>query len=164
MNETIWQPSLLHPGRIHARHTTGRAHCGAELDPAPVRCALCTLATTGIQPHADTDVRSQIATDCADCAEPHPELLFALRDGDLDTDPETQYRITHTVLTVEHAIAAAYADAERILSTLDAAPKSTRAHGAREHLMETLVALNESLTSHDHVIRALRQPSGTVST
>jgi len=156
MSETTWQPSGLHPGRIHAQHTTNHAHCGAELGPTPVRCALCAIATTGIQPHADSDVRSHIATDCADCAEPQPELLLALREADLDTDPDTQYEATHAALTVENAIAAAYADAERILSTLDAAPASTRARGARAHLMETLIALNESLTSHDHVIRALR--------
>lgn len=164
MSETIWQPSLLHPGRVHAIQSQGQALCGAELDPTPVRCALCALTTADIQPHARADVRDHVENDCAECAEPRPELLLALRDSDLDTAADAQYAATHAALAVENLIAAAYADAERILATLDVAPPSARARSARAHLIETLVTLNESLTSHDYVIRSLRSAAGTMST
>jgi|GEM_PF-5530257 len=156
MNETIWQPSRLHPGRVHAQRTAALALCGAELDPTAVRCALCAIEAAGSSPHTATDVRSHIEADCAGCAEPHQELLLALREADLDDDPNAQYSATRATLAVERAIAAAYADTEQLLSTLDAAPRSHRARDARAHLLETLVALNESLTSHDHVVRSLR--------
>lgn len=164
MSETIWQPSLLYPGRVHASGAQGQALCGAELDPAPVRCTLCALTTAGSAPHATTDVREHIENDCADCAEPEPDLLLTLRDSDLDTEADAQYATIHSALAVENLIAAAYADAERILATIDVAPPSVRARSARAHLIETLVTLNESLTRYDYVIRSLRSGEGATST
>lgn len=160
MSDTLWQPSLMYPGRVHAHGKPGTALCGARLDPAPVRCALCVLTAHGCEQRADVDVRAQIEADCAEYAEPPHELILTLTEKDLDTDSVAQCSAATAVMGLEKMILEAYAQGESILSALGAAHRSSRAGSARQHLLEMLVALNESLCSHERATRTLQYGRG----
>lgn len=157
MTETTWQPSLLHPDRVHARALGGAAHCGAELDPTPVRCALCSLIAHGQRPGGVTDIRAQLEAECAhDDDKAVPDRLLILASGELDTDPDTQYQAARALDHTHRLIIDAFVEGANAVRSLGAAPNSSRATRARAHLMETLIALDESLPGHDDAQRTLR--------
>lgn len=160
VTETTWQPSLLYPNRLHAQAfpaSHGTALCGAELEPVPVRCALCSLLANGYRTSSAVDIRAQLEAECVDGAEPTPGRLLVLSGSDLDADLAAQREAAQALEPVHRAIVDAFVETSRAVSALGAAQECTRAAHARAHLVETLVALDESLTSHDDAQVTLRR-------
>ncbi|OZM74855.1 hypothetical protein CFN78_01165 [Amycolatopsis antarctica] len=153
MNDTEWLPSRIRPDHLHTPGHAGTALCGVELNQSTSRCALCSLEShRRRRNHPQPELRQRIERQCDHPEQPIPARLRCL-STDVDADHATAADALDPLCGL---LVDTYIETESAAHLLRGDTSSVKARLAGEHLVDTLMALENALTGHSGADAALR--------